>query len=293
MTARQRDQATAIGTLGVYLADWIDDRFNLPEPSIPQYDHVEPEVAAMAVRAQWALGEVPIRNITHLLEKHGGRIFALSVDTQNVDAFSFWHRETPLIFLNTGTSAERSRMDVAHELGHLVLHGKGGSQRSRSAEQEAQQFGSTFLMPRGSVLGRMKVGATLKQVVREKQYWKVSAANLTYRLRQLKMLTQYQYTSTFIELSSRGYRVNEPNPIARETSQVLDKVFIYLREHGVTVTQVAKELSLHPTEVGDLLAGLTRFPVQVSLPASGPAQSAHANIQANGPQLVEDGQEPL
>ena len=167
MTARQRDQATAIGTLGVYLADWIDDRFNLPEPSIPQYDHVEPEVAAMAVRAQWGLGEVPIRNITHLLEKHGGRIFALSVDTQNVDAFSFWHRETPLIFLNTGTSAERSRMDVAHELGHLVLHGKGGSQRSRSAEQEAQQFGSTFLMPRGSVLGRMKVGATLKQVVRE------------------------------------------------------------------------------------------------------------------------------
>ena len=289
MTARLRDQAVAIGTLGMYLADWIDERFTLPEPSIPQYaDLIDAETAAMAVRAEWGQGELPIKNMVHLLEKHGARIFALSADTQVVDAYSFWHGETPLVLLNTGKTAERSRMDAAHELGHLVLHAKGGSQRSREAEHEAQQFGSAFLMPRGSILGRMRPGATLPQLIKAKRHWKVSVKSLTYRLHQLKMLTKYQYSSTFVQLSSRGYQAKEPQPIPRETSLLLDKVFGQLRERGVTVAQVAADLCLRPEEVGSLLAGLTRFPVPVSLPSLGPVPTARADAQVNEPRLVED-----
>ena len=153
MTGRQRDQAVAAGELGVFLSDWIDERFGLPTPNVPQYAVATPEAAAMGVRNHWALGERPASNMIHLLELHGVRVFSLAEDTLAVDAYSFWRGETPFIFLNTSKSAERSRMDAAHELGHLVLHSRGGSQRSRQAEMEAQQFGSAFLMPRGSVLG--------------------------------------------------------------------------------------------------------------------------------------------
>lgn len=263
LTARQRDRAVAAGTLGMCLSDWIDQRFGLPEPSIPQYEYNDPETTAMEVRAQWGLGERPVRNITHLLELHGARVFSLSEDTKNLDAYSFWRGETPFIFLDTGKSAERSRMDAAHELGHLVLHSRGGPQNNRQAEQEAQQFAAAFLMPRGSVLGRVRPGSTVQQIIEAKHYWIVSVANLTYRLRQLGLLTSYQYTQAFIEIGQRDYRTREPEPALRERSQVLEKVFGRLRDRGISVAQVADELAIYPEELGSLLFGLVRFPVSV------------------------------
>ena len=217
----------------------------------------------MAVRDQWRLGERPISNMIHLLELHGVRVFSLAEDTQAVDAYSFWRGKTPFIFLNTVKTGERSRMDAAHELGHLVMHSKGGSQRSRQAELEAQQFGAAFLMPEGSVLAQVRRGATLPQIIEAKRHWKVSVANLTYRLRQLRLLTKYQYTRTFIEMGDLGYRTTEPESIPRETSQVLERVFGLLRNRGTTVARVADELMLHPQELSKLLFGLVNFPLAV------------------------------
>ena len=264
MTSRQRDQALAAGAFGAFLSDWIDTHFGLPEPNIPQYEGAEPEAAAMSVRKFWGLGERPVRNMIHLLELHGVRVFALADDTHVVDAYSFWRSTTPFVFLNTTKrhSAERGRMDAAHELGHLVLHSRGGSQRSREAEQEAQQFGAAFLMPRASVLARMRRGSTLPQIIEGKRHWKVSATNLTYRLRQLNLLTKHQYTSAFIEMSQLGYRTTEPETISRETSQVLERIFDRLRSRDTTVARVADEMCLHPQELGKLLLGLVNFPLE-------------------------------
>src|SRR5260363_245495 len=79
------------------------------------------------------------------------RVFSLSLDTTDVDAFSLWRQRTPFIFLNTRKSAEHARFDAAHELGHLVLH-RHGSPQGREAEKEADTFASAFLMPRATLL---------------------------------------------------------------------------------------------------------------------------------------------
>ena len=261
MTARQRDKATAGGTLGIYLCDWIERRFRLPDPDIPQYEYADPEIASMELRARWGLGVRPIRQIVPLLELHGVRVFSLAEDTLSVDAYSVWRGETPFIFLNTQKSAERSRMDAAHELGHLVLHSRGGTQRNRQAEREAQQFGSSFLMPRASVTAIASRGMSLEEIVRMKHHWIVSAAGLTYRLHELGLLTRYEYSQRFIEIGRLNYRTEEPEPARRERSQVLEKVFGRLKERGIPVSSVAEELSIHPDEVGKLLIGLVGFPV--------------------------------
>ena len=261
MTARQRDQATAGGTLGIYLCDWIERRFRLPEPDIPQYEYADPEIASMELRARWGLGARPIRQIVPLLELHGVRVFSLAEDTLSVDAYSVWRGEAPYIFLNTQKSAERSRMDAAHELGHLVLHSRGGTQRNRQAEREAQQFGASFLMPRASVTEVARRGMSLEEIIRAKHHWTVSAAGLTYRLRELGLLTRYEYSQRFIEIGRLNYRTDEPEPAPRERSQVLEKVFGRLKERGISVAQVADELFVQPDEVGRLLVGLVGFPV--------------------------------
>ena len=76
------------------------------------------------VRARWGLGERPVSNVLHLLESRGARIYSLTPENTELDAYSLYWQGRPFIFLATGKSGERGRFDVAHELGHLVLHGE-------------------------------------------------------------------------------------------------------------------------------------------------------------------------
>jgi Zn-dependent peptidase ImmA (M78 family)/DNA-binding XRE family transcriptional regulator len=277
LTARERDQAESAAALALMLADWIDARFTLPSPSILKLPGIEPDVAATAIRSDWGLGERPIKNMIHLLEAHGVRVFSLTDDCKDMDAFSFWRGETPYVFLNTRKSAERGRMDAAHELGHLVLHsGKVGA-RGREAEHEANLFGASLLMPAASLKAEVPYAANFRQIVQAKQTWKVSAANLTHRMYHLKMLSEWQYRSLFIELGQGGYRGGEPDGIPRETSQVLAKVFGALRSEGRSMSDVAEELHLPPDELSKIVFGL----VLVSLEGASDPGAASKQVRPN------------
>src|SRR3546814_19715675 len=88
--------------------------------------------------------------MVHLLESRGIRVFSLSENTKEVDAFSVWRDDAPYVFLNRFKSAERSRYDAAPELAHLCLHKHGGAAaeyRDSSGENEANAFAGAFLMP--------------------------------------------------------------------------------------------------------------------------------------------------
>ena len=257
-TARERDQALSSGTLSMRLASWIESRFVLPEPNVPTYQDTDPETAAEAVRDAWGLGNRPIKNVIHLLEAHGVRVFSLAEPSKKIDGFSLWQGDTPFVFLNTTKNAERSRMDAAHELGHLVLHAHGGPQ-GREAEDQAHAFGSAFLMPESTVLAEVPHGASLRQIVKEKKRWKVSALNLTRRAYKLDLLTEWQYRSICIELSKRG-KANEPQPMrSREASQVLDKVFRALRAEGMSKADVARDLAVPVDELNKSIFGLLKL----------------------------------
>lgn len=57
MTAKQRDAAVATGSIAFLLSDWVDQEFGLPVPDIPDFGGASPEVAALSLRQQGALGE--------------------------------------------------------------------------------------------------------------------------------------------------------------------------------------------------------------------------------------------
>jgi transcriptional regulator with XRE-family HTH domain len=125
MTASQRNAAIAAGAIAFELSQWIDARFELPLAALPDLRDFQPEQAAIALRNHWGIGERPIGNMVHLLESQGIRLFSLAERAKQVDAYSLWYRDTPFVFLNTMKTPEHSRMDAAHELGHLVLHQHG------------------------------------------------------------------------------------------------------------------------------------------------------------------------
>jgi Zn-dependent peptidase ImmA (M78 family)/transcriptional regulator with XRE-family HTH domain len=265
MSASARDAALSAGTIAYLISDWADRNFALPPVALPDLRQYGPEEAARALREEWCLGEKPISNMVHLLESKGVRVFSLAENTAKVDAYSLWRRGRPYVFLNTIKSAERSRFDAGHELGHLVLHQDGGAE-GRVAEDQANQFSSAFLMPRGDVLAQASAGMTLKDLVARKARWKISVAALAYRGHKLELLSDWKYRDICIEISSLGYNKVEPNPIERERSLMWEKVLKAMWAERVSPSRIADELNIPTSELNDLLFAAIDEPLVTARP---------------------------
>jgi Zn-dependent peptidase ImmA (M78 family)/DNA-binding XRE family transcriptional regulator len=256
MTATQRDMALSQGTISLHLNKWLETRFELPEPDLPDLSREDsPEAAADSLRRHWGIGELPVRNMIHLLEAKGVRIFSLAIDAREVDAFSLWKAATPFVFLNGNKSSEHSRYDAAHELGHLVLH-RHGTPQGRDAEREADAFASAFLMPRASVIAHAVRNPSLPDLVKLKAIWTVSVAALNRRLFGVGMTSDWQYRTLCIEIAKRGFRKREPREAPREKSHILPCVFGALHEDGISRAQVARILTIPRAELEQLMFGL-------------------------------------
>src|SRR5262249_49668177 len=97
---------------------------------------------------------------------------------------------------------------------------------------------------------------TIGGLLELKKYWNVSAAALAYRLRDLNLLTDWQYRSLYVEMNQRGYLQQEPNSSQRESSQLLAKVFAALAQEGGGKDQVPAALKMPSDEINQLVFGL-------------------------------------
>lgn len=144
---------------------YIEQYIHLPDLKLLTYDRVgytrrEISDIARSVRRDMGLGDGPISNLTLLLENNGVIVSKVGLDAKKVDACSVFFTAPgvagrPMIFLTSGTSAVRSRRDLAHELGHQVLHSwmdKDQFQEHKDViEEEAETFASYFLMPEQAI----------------------------------------------------------------------------------------------------------------------------------------------
>lgn len=276
ISSRKRDIALSQTVIAEIINKWLDTKFDLPTPFIPDLHELRdnsticPDVAmpeeysevlltyaqtcAEVVRKTWGLGEKPISNIISLLESKGIRVFSLSDEAQEVDACCQWINDRPFIFLNIAKSSERCRFDAAHELGHLVMH-RHGIIEGRQMEQEANAFASAFLMPKKSILADPISSLTLKTIIVKKKYWKVSAAALTYRYRQLNLITDWNAITIYKKLSELG-RTIEPESIPHERSLLLSKVLNILKAEGLRPSDIAHQLKISFDDFNALTFGI-------------------------------------
>ena len=265
MLARHKHSALAAGAFAFAVSDWAERRFEMPKADVPSLHGEAPEAAAEALRQEWGLGQKGVRNMVHLLEAKGVRVFSLAENADEVDAFSLWKGAKPFVFLNTMKTAERSRFDAAHELGHLVLHAHGAP-NGQEAEKEANAFASSFLMPRGSVLAATPQHITLSHLIQLKQKWAVSVSALARRYKDVGKISEWHYRMLFIEIAEKGYRIKEPAGIQRETSRVWEKMFASLRSGGVLKEDIARDLSIPTQEIEKLVWGLVTIGVTTDGP---------------------------
>lgn len=170
------------------------------------------ELVAERFRREQGIGLGPLSNVTKLAEKIGVLVVNLADADDRIDAFSLFNKR-PLIVRNTSkANPGRQRFDLAHELGHLVMH-QGIETGCRETEEQANQFASALLMPRASfasefpsMRGKYLNWPALKEL---KLRWKVSFKALIYRARALDLLTADQAKSGFTYLARKGFTKSE------------------------------------------------------------------------------------
>ena len=195
-------------------------------------DELAPEQAAEAVRGALGLGVATIKNLLQLLELKGAKVHSDGGPLQAIDAFSFRHGATPVVFLNVHRSAERLRFDLAHELGHLVMHGESLNVESgKEKEQAANDFASSFLMPRSDVIGAIRGNnLMLEDVLMLKRCWRVSPMALKLRAHRLGVISDWTYSTLAKQLSMAGFRRGDPGSDLRpESSSLLTQVMSDMR----------------------------------------------------------------
>lgn len=270
----KKDEATArsLSTLAIELSDWIEATYRSPEPAVPELqdlidsdDEVGPEQVAEALRGAWGLGVAPIKNLLQLLESKGAKVYSAGGPLQAIDAFSFRHGATPVVFLNVHKSAERLRFDLAHELGHLVMH--GGSlhvEPGKEKEKAANEFASAFLMPRADVIGAIRGNnLLLEDLLMMKRRWRVSAMALNLRAHRLGVISDWTYGALAKQLSMAGFRRGEPGSDLRaETSSLLTQVLGDMRSRGQGFAEIARHISVRSQDVQDLMLGIVTFAMQ-------------------------------
>src|SRR5690606_22038367 len=118
-------------------------------------DRDQLEDLADQTRRHWGLGEGPISNLTLLVENNGVLIAKVPL-AAGVDGLSTWRATRPLIIVSQNSPWARSRLDVAHELAHLLLHRSVTNEdiedpaRHKHIESQAFYLGMAFLFPRSS-----------------------------------------------------------------------------------------------------------------------------------------------
>lgn len=273
MGARKAKRVIAAARISVDVSEWLDHRYELPSPDLPTIDDLVPTVNALdyspeqasdVLRALWSLGDRPVKNMLELVERRGVRVLGLPSPDRDVDAFSFWHGGQPYMFVNPDKSGERLRFDLAHELGHLILHRGIATAREKRYELQANQFASCFLMPARGLLAQVATGSNqlhLRDVQVMKTSWKVSAVAMVRRLYDLGTILDWHYRSWMVDLSARGYRRGEPDGLHPEQSKLIGAVLAEARQDGLTMRQISRQSGVPVTMIEGMFQGLALLPL--------------------------------
>ena len=258
--ARVRKRIVARGVLLGELISTLREHVDLPPYTVPhesESDLGKLERVAEKCRLKWDLGlDGPIDDATRVIERAGVPVYLIHDESDDVDGLSIRGAE-PLIVLNAAKrSTSRSRFDAIHELAHLIFgHPDGSADVSPGAEEAAHRFASAFLLPGGAF------GADFLQLfsprdfsglLELKRHWKVSAAAMIRRARDLRLISATTYRRAYKKLSFLGWRKEEPDEPERERPSMIRNAIEVATSSDTSVFELANQLGWAPSTFQEL-----------------------------------------
>lgn len=198
------------------------------------------EEKARELREIWGLGiNLPVSNLLEVAEINGVIIVEANMSDETLDAVSEWIGDRPFIMLtDNGESAVRRRFNIAHEIGHILLHGDIESIHDYTSqelknviEKQANYFASCLLLPENGFLKSL-LSTNLDFYIELKKYWKVSIQAMIMRTHQLELISDDQKLYLFKKIAFNKWKRQEP----LDTEIIPEKPSLYRKVYELIVT---------------------------------------------------------
>ncbi|MEJ1962951.1 MAG: XRE family transcriptional regulator [Gammaproteobacteria bacterium] len=227
-------------------------------PQAPASDMEGVEQAAEYARTHWGLTtDQPITSTIRVAETAGAVVVRFPGVAKEIDALSVQGTRPIIIRSSDKQSPTRLRFDLAHELGHLVMHRDAVHLEHDERESQAHRFASAFLLPRKAFTREWPPSRYFdwQAVFAIKRRWTVSAQAIIRRAFDLGLIDAAQYRTGNVYISRQGYKRNEPcEPEVSEQPEMLRTALIELqRSEGLLPKDVARKLGVQPVFLGKLL----------------------------------------
>lgn len=260
-----------LGDIYQYVSGFIEfPNVNLPKvhtpcsPELISKDFIE-EIADL-VRDYWGLGDAPIDNLTRLLENNGFIVSFFDLEADTLDAFSRFYQERPFIIVGTQkATAVRVRFNLAHELGHLILHKNlppgivNNTTMFKLMEEQAHRFASAFIFPQSAFFAEIP-SPDLPTFKLRKARWKLAISAMIFRGRDLGLIDEDEEKQLRRSYGKRRWREFEPldESISTDFPELLSDAFRMLVNEGVqSKVDILESLDLPGQDIENL-AGLER-----------------------------------
>lgn len=223
------------------------------------------EDAALECRAIWGLGKNEIPDLALAAESNGIILIREETGIAQIEGLSAWSSELerPFVLLSSDKdNAFRSRFDLAHEIGHLILHKHVGneldSERYKLKESQAHKFAGAFLLPAEPLAEQIRLPVTLDSLLLLKQRYGVSVAAIIMRLHALNLISDEDKLNLFKRRSARWGAKSEPGDDYRqpELPRLLKRTIDLLLSSGLfTLDGITGFFGLSATDL-EMLLGL-------------------------------------
>ena len=223
----------------------------IPVQKFPVRTIQDAESAAEKMRSIWRLGFDPIASMVDVLEEHHIHVLEIQVG-EKFDGISAIARDkrqvkAGAVVTRRGVPGERQRLNLAHELGHLVLK----VFPDIDEEKAAFRFGAAFLAPPGVIcreIGTNRSFIQTQELLLLKQRFGLSIQALLYRLWDLDIITESYYRQWCIHINRLGWRKQEPVPVPVEQPKWLRQAALRAFSEGAITQEDAERMlgeSLH------------------------------------------------
>lgn len=253
VTAHMRRRATAkvslwrslearLNMLRLHTMELHEEITMRAELDVPIFDPVEddPQDAARMVRIQWRMPVGPVHSLASWMEAAGVLIFEEEFGSAaRVDGLSQWAEDHAIVLLNASAPADRKRLTLAHELGHLVMHSQ---YVGTEMEDQANKFGAELLMPGAEIRPMLRGRLTLSRLVDLKRYWGTSMQSLIERAFHLGTISAQERSSLYKQLSARRWRTTEPasDEVPVEAPRLATHIADALQAKGFSMGELAR-----------------------------------------------------
>jgi len=255
----QYDRVKYLTIIRALLEEYVD----FPELDVPDFSESDTENVediAERLRNSWGLSDKPIKDIVYLLETKGFVVSSLNLDKKSIDAFGSQQEVNgkqyySIVLGNDKKSFYRRQFDVAHELGHKVLHDPYlnlddlSKEEFKQIEQEANDFAAAFLLPRESFFRDVSIHSNdLMYYKTLKKKWCVSIGAMVMRAYKLGAISDGTYQYMQRSISQKGWRTKEPlDDIKdiREPVSMKQAVELLIENNYITGDEFIYKLSKH------------------------------------------------